>query len=143
MTNYKKGDVILALFPDSNLQTAKKRPVLIVQADDLKTNLPQVIVAMITSNLSRKDHQSRVFIELDSPIGKASGLLTDSVIATDNLATLDEIYLQKTWKSLRYERGRKSLDSYFRVENLKVGNASFHERLTRKFSPLITRINAN
>jgi mRNA interferase MazF len=61
MTNYKKGDVILALFPDSNLQTAKKRPVLIVQADELKTNLPQVIVAMITSNLSRKDHKSRVF----------------------------------------------------------------------------------
>jgi hypothetical protein len=24
MTNYKRGDVILALFPDSNLQTAKK-----------------------------------------------------------------------------------------------------------------------
>jgi mRNA interferase MazF len=61
----------------------------------LKTNLPQVIVAMITSNLSRKDHQSRVFIELDSPIGKASGLLTDSVIATDNLATLDEKFIYK------------------------------------------------
>ena len=95
MTNYKKGDVILALFPDSNLQTAKKRPVLIVQADNLQTNLPQIIVAMITSNLSRKDHQSRVFIELSTPIGKASGLLSDSVIATDNLATLDERFIYK------------------------------------------------
>jgi mRNA interferase MazF len=95
MTNYKKGDVILALFPDSNLQTAKKRPVLIVQADDLKTNLPQVIVAMVTSNLSRKDHKSRVFIELTTPAGKESGLLSDSVIATDNLATLDEKFIYK------------------------------------------------
>lgn len=67
MTNYKRGDVILALFPDSNLQTAKKRPVLIVQADDLQTNLPQIIVAMITSNLSRKSHPSRVSIELSRP----------------------------------------------------------------------------
>ncbi len=95
MTNYKQGDVILALFPDSNLQTAKKRPVLIVQADDLRTNLPQIIVAMITSNLSRKDHPSRVFIELATPIGKASGLLSDSAIATDNLATLDERFIYK------------------------------------------------
>lgn len=79
--------MILALFPDSNLQTAKKRPVLIVQADDLQTNLPQVIVAMITSNLSRKDHPSRVLIELSTAIGKESGLLSDSVIASDNLAT--------------------------------------------------------
>ena len=95
MTNYKRGDFILALFPDSNLQTAKKRPVLIVQADDLQTNLPQLIVAMVTSNLSRKDHQSRVFIELSTPIGRESGLLSDSVIATDNLATLDERFIYK------------------------------------------------
>ena len=95
MTSYKKGDVILALFPDSNLQTAKKRPVLIVQADDLQTNLPQIIVAMVTSNLSRKEHQSRVFIELSTTIGKESGLLSDSVIATDNLATLHEKFIYK------------------------------------------------
>lgn len=95
MTNYKRGDVILALFPDSNLQTAKKRPVLIVQADDLQTNLPQVIVAMITSNLSRKTHASRVLIELSAPAGKQSGLLSDSLIATDNLATLHEKFIDK------------------------------------------------
>ena len=95
MTSYKKGDVILALFPDSNLQTAKKRPVLIVQADDLQTNLPQIIVAMVTSNLSRKDHTSRVLIELSTTIGKESGLLSDSVIATDNLATLHEKFIYK------------------------------------------------
>ena len=99
MTNYKKGDMILALFPDSNLQTAKKRPVLIVQADDLRTNLTQTIVAMVTSNLSRKRHKSRVLIELSTTIGKQSGLLSDSIIATDNLATLHEkIHLQKTRK---------------------------------------------
>ncbi len=95
MTNYKKGDVILALFPDSNLKTAKKRPVLIVQADNLKTNLPQIIVAMVTSNLSKSGHQSRVLIELSAKIGKESGLLSDSLIATDNLATLHEKFIYK------------------------------------------------
>ena len=100
MTNYKRGDVIPALFPDSNLQTAKKRPVLIVQADNLQTNLPQIIVAMITSNLSRKEHPSRVFIEILTPSGKQSGLISDSVIATDNLATLHEKFIDKKLGSL-------------------------------------------
>ena len=100
MTNYKRGDIILALFPDSNLQTAKKRPVLVVQADNLQTNLPQIIVAMITSNLSRKSHPSRVFIELSKPAGKQSGLLSDSLIATDNLATLHEKFIDKKLGSL-------------------------------------------
>jgi len=62
MTNYKRGDIVLVLFPDSNLQTAKKRPALVVQADDLQTNLPQVIVALITSNMTRKGHKSRLIV---------------------------------------------------------------------------------
>lgn len=99
MTNYKHGDVILALFPDSNLQTAKKRPVLIVQADDPQTNLPQIIAAMIASNLSRKSHPSRVLIELAASAGKQSSLLTDS-LAADNLATLREKFIDKKLGSL-------------------------------------------
>lgn len=95
MTNYKRGDVVLALFPHSNLQTAKKRPALVVQADNLQTNLPQVIVAMITSNMTRKDHKSRVTILLNSTEGKQSGLQSDSVIVTDNLATVREKFIDK------------------------------------------------
>ena len=101
MTNYKRGDVVLALFPDSNLQTAKKRPVLIIKANNLQTNLPQIIVAMITSNLSKKSHPSRVLIEISTSEGKQSGLVSDSLIAADNLATLHEkFYRQKTLKSI-------------------------------------------
>jgi mRNA interferase MazF len=84
----KRGDVVLALFPDSNLQTAKPRPVLVIQADGLATGLPQTIVAMITSNLSRVGHPSRVSISLATPEGARTGLRTDSVIMADNLATI-------------------------------------------------------
>ncbi len=64
MTNYKRGDIVLVLFPNSDLQTFKKRPALIVQADDLQTNLPQVIVALITSNMTRANHKSRAIVLL-------------------------------------------------------------------------------
>lgn len=95
MTNYKRGDVVLVLFPNSDLQTYKKRPALVTQADNLQTGIPQVIVALITSNLTRSGHPSRITIPLNSPDGKQSGLQTDSVIATDNLATVREIFIEK------------------------------------------------
>lgn len=88
MTSYKRGDVVLVLFPHSDLRTAKKRPALVVQADNLKTGLGQIIVAMITSNLARRGHPSRYFVSISSEVGQQSGLLTDSVVMTDNLATV-------------------------------------------------------
>lgn len=84
----KRGDIALVLFPNSNLSSAKTRPALIVQADDLQTGIPQIIVAMITSQMLRAGHPSRVTILLNSPEGQQSGLLTDSVVMTDNLATI-------------------------------------------------------
>jgi mRNA interferase MazF len=87
---YKRGDVVLVLFPNSDLRTAKPRPALIVQADNLNTGLPQVIVAMITSQMERSNHPSRVTILRSTAAGKQSGLLMDSVVMTDNLSTIIE-----------------------------------------------------
>ncbi|RJP26749.1 MAG: hypothetical protein C4527_14515 [Candidatus Omnitrophota bacterium] len=36
---YKRGDVVLVLFPDSSLCTAKPRPALVVQADLLQSSI--------------------------------------------------------------------------------------------------------
>ncbi len=93
---YSRGDVVLVLFPDSNLVTAKRRPALVVQADRLQTGLTQTIVAMITSNLSRSGHPSRVRVARSSPLGLRMGLLSDSVIMTDNLATVLDSEIDRT-----------------------------------------------
>ena len=84
----RRGDIVLVLFPNSDLQTAKLRPALVVQANDLDTGLPQVIVSMISSRLFRGGAPSRVLIPIDSADGKSSGLLSDSVVMADNLATV-------------------------------------------------------
>jgi mRNA interferase MazF len=100
--SYKRGDVVLVFFPNSNLTSAKRRPALVIQADNLQTGLRQIIVAMITSNLSRANHPSRVKVLLSSPEGQHSGLLTDSVIMTDNLATVKEFEIERVigWLSM-------------------------------------------
>ena len=86
--NIKRGDVVLVVFPNSNLTTAKTIPAIIVQADNLQTGLPQIVVAMITSRMIRSIHPSRVLVMLNTIAGKQSGLLTDSVVMTDNLTTI-------------------------------------------------------
>lgn len=97
MTNppVKRGDVILVLFPHSNLRTARPRPALVVQVDNIETELPQVIVAMITSRMFRANHPSRVTTILATPEGQQSGLLTDSVVMCDNLATIAETEIDR------------------------------------------------
>ena len=100
MISYKRGDVVLVLFPHSDLRTAKKRPALVVQADNLRTGLDQIIVAMITSNLARRGHPSRYFVSISSEAGRHSGLLTDSVVMTDNLATVFSVGIDSKIGSL-------------------------------------------
>lgn len=94
MITYRQGDIILVWFPDSNLLTAKKRPAIILQADNLNTGLDQLIIGMITSNLERRNHPSRIFVDVSTPLGKKTGIIGNSVIMTDNIATIrtSEIY---------------------------------------------------
>ena len=85
---FRRGDVVLVLFPNSNLRTARLRPALVVQADQLDSGLDQVVVAMMTSRMFRANHPSRVTVLLDSKEGRTAGILSDSVVMTDNLATV-------------------------------------------------------
>ncbi len=83
----KRGDVVLLLFPHLDLLTAKRRPALIVQADEIETGISQKIVAMMTSNLQRTGN-TRVLVRAESETGRAMGIDIDSVIVCDNLATV-------------------------------------------------------
>jgi mRNA interferase MazF len=87
--SYRRGQVVLVIYPDSNLRTFKRRPALVVQDDQVATGLSQRIVAMITSNLSRIG-PTRVPVRRASRPGRMMGLLSDSIIVTDNLATVLE-----------------------------------------------------
>lgn len=92
---YKRGDVVLVLYPNTDFRTAKKRPALVIQSDEADTGLPQRVVAMITSNLSRTG-LTRVTFSKASTEGREMGLLSDSVVVTDNLATVLEREIDKT-----------------------------------------------
>ena len=87
MTACKRGDVVVVRYPNSDLLTYKKRPAVIVQADDAETGIDQTIVALLTTNL-RRTGPTRVRFDKASAEGRAMGLLSDSVVVADNLATV-------------------------------------------------------
>ena len=64
---------------------AKRRPVMVVQADSFNTSrLATVVVCVITSQTQRAELPGHVFLP-----ATASGLSKDSVIAATQLVTLD------------------------------------------------------
>jgi mRNA interferase MazF len=112
--SYRQGDVVLVLFPNSDLITAKTRPAaVVVQADNLQTGLPQIIVAMVTSQMSRSQHPSRLIILIGTPQGQRSGLILDSVVMTDNLATVTLSAISRFIGSIEIDTLHKSLCNTF------------------------------
>jgi mRNA interferase MazF len=77
---------------------------VVVQSDQLDADLPQTIVAMITSNMARAGHASRVIVRIGRESARGCGLLTNSVIMTDNLATVLDSEIDRviaTFKGMR------------------------------------------
>ncbi len=95
MTSYKRGDVVLVFFPHSDLETYSKRPALVVQDEQVHTGISQKIVAMITTNLARQG-PTRIIVSKNSLDGRRMGIIRDSVIVADNLATILETQIDKT-----------------------------------------------
>ncbi len=67
---------------------------LVIQSDDIKTEINQRIVALITSNLQRTG-LTRVAIKKNSLAGQQMGLVTNSVVMVDNLATVRDREVDK------------------------------------------------
>jgi mRNA interferase MazF len=70
----RRGDIVLVLFPDSNLRTSKRRPALVVQSDSLGAELPQTMVAMITSNIVTDNLATIRYSEIDRVIASFAGM---------------------------------------------------------------------
>ena len=94
MTPYRRGDVLLVRFPNSDRQTFKKRPVLVVQNENVPTHFGQTIVAPITSNQKRMS-PAMMPVKHGSPECSAMGLLQDSVINLETLTALQSREIEK------------------------------------------------
>jgi len=85
----KRGDVVVVRFPHPSGQRGKKRPAVVVQSDAYASAVSTVVVAEVTKNLTLKDDPACLFIDVNTPEGKATGLLIDSVVSS---LVIDTVY---------------------------------------------------
>ncbi|MBX9583203.1 MAG: type II toxin-antitoxin system PemK/MazF family toxin [Gemmataceae bacterium] len=76
----KRGDVVLVRFPHSSGARGKRRPGVVVQADSYAGVVRTVVVAQVTTNLSLRSDPACLFIDINTPEGKDTGLAFDSVV---------------------------------------------------------------
>jgi mRNA interferase MazF len=86
----QRGDVILTRVPHAAGGRGKKRPAVVVQANGYNQSERHVIVAEITSNLTRAADPANLLIDVTTPEGQATGLAQDSVVTCLQLATISE-----------------------------------------------------
>jgi mRNA-degrading endonuclease toxin of MazEF toxin-antitoxin module len=84
-----RGDAILVRFPHPSGLRGKKRPAVVVQSDAYTGTVSTVVVAEVTRNLTMADDPACLFIDTNTPEGRATGLVRDSVVSCLLLATVD------------------------------------------------------
>jgi mRNA interferase MazF len=91
-----RGDVVLAWVPFASGTGGKRRPCVVVQNDQDNGKLANTVVALITTNLARRGDKSHFLIDVATPDGQQTGLLHDSMVSCNNLATIEQSLIQKT-----------------------------------------------
>ena len=89
-TNYEQGDIVLALFPFTDLTTVKQRPVLILSNNDYNSQSDDLVTCGITSNL-----KDSAFSKLINNKDLIKGQIPiESRIKVDKLFTLDKTIIK-------------------------------------------------
>ena len=83
-----RGDVILVRFPHPSGLRGKKRPAVVVQSDTYAAKVNTLVVAEVTKNLAMANDPACLFIGTNTPEGKATGLVRDSVVSCLVLVTV-------------------------------------------------------
>lgn len=104
----KRGTIVLAPFPFSDLTTAKRRPAVIVSSTDEN----DVIVAFITSQSKKATHPTDLIVETSHPDFAATGLKKDSAIRLRKLCTIE--------KSIIYGEIGEASQNLMREINLRL-----------------------
>jgi mRNA-degrading endonuclease toxin of MazEF toxin-antitoxin module len=95
-----RGDVILVRFPHPSGLRGKKRPAVIVQSEVYAGIVSTIVVAEVTKNLTMANDPACLFVDTSTPVGRATGLVRDSVVSCLVLVTVYEDTVDQVLRSL-------------------------------------------
>lgn len=96
-----RGDIVLIPVPDTSGQPGKTRPALVVSSEHNNQRLQDAIIAVITRTTGRAQLEpTQLLIEVATPEGRQSGLLTDSAVKCERLHAILQSLIYRTIGSL-------------------------------------------
>lgn len=79
---------MLVRFPHPSGVRGKKRPAVIVQSDNYTGRLGTLVVAEVTSNLTMASDPPCLFVDANTPEGRATGVVRNCVVSCLVLVTV-------------------------------------------------------
>ncbi len=76
MTDYDFGDIVLVPFPFTDQSTTKKRPAIVVSAEEYNRERPDIVLMAVTSQI----RPTAVFGEVTVKLWQQAGLIKPSVV---------------------------------------------------------------
>jgi mRNA interferase MazF len=92
----QRGDIVIVDFPFTDIRASKVRPALVVQNDVDNARRRKTIIALITGNLRMDGDPSHLFLDPTTPDGASSGLQGPSLVACNNLFTIEQRGILRT-----------------------------------------------
>ncbi len=80
-TRYKRGDIVLVLFPFTDLSSSKRRPALVVSPNAFNDGMQDVVLAAITSQ-----------VEDDGPLTIGENDCVDGVLPTKSIVKPGKLF---------------------------------------------------
>jgi mRNA interferase MazF len=105
-----RGDVIVVRFPHPSGLRGKKRPAVVVQSDVYAGAINTLVVAEVTKNLKMAGDPACLFIDANTPEGRATGLVRDSDVSCLVLVTVYRDTVAQVLGSLSVAMKRKLSD---------------------------------
>jgi len=97
----KRGDIVLAVFPFTDLTSEKRRPALVLNEN---TEHGDVILAFIGTHFPSSPSKTSIVLDLSDSDFQETGLKTKSVIRLDKIATIERRLITRRLGRLESER---------------------------------------
>ncbi|MEO5649767.1 MAG: type II toxin-antitoxin system PemK/MazF family toxin [Ginsengibacter sp.] len=97
---YNQRETVLVPFPYSNLSSSKRRPVLIISNNYYNKNYPDILIAVITSNLYKDDYS----VTLNNDDLELGMLPEESIIKYHKLFTIEQSQVLKRFSILNKKK---------------------------------------
>jgi mRNA interferase MazF len=88
----KRGDIVISVFPFTDLASTKRRPALVLSEN---TEQADVILAFISSKIPKKLSKSMVLLDSKESNFRICGLKTSSIIRLDKIATVRRVLITR------------------------------------------------